>query len=65
MDNGKHIQYIMMPVKCISKECENCPYLKIGVIRHGDNKDGENTIYCEHYEACINEILTGVTLMRD
>ena len=62
--SDKFIQYISMPVKCISKECKNCPYIELSVIRNGSDKDGENNFYCVHYEACINEILTGVPLMR-
>ena len=59
----KFIQYVNMPVKCLGKSCKDCPYMDLVVKQDSNNE--VNYIYCAHYEACANEILTGILLMRD
>ena len=59
----KFIQFVGMSIKCLGKGCRSCPYMHLVVEK--DANGGENYIYCDHYEACANELLTGIPLMRD
>lgn len=44
---------IMMPIKCMSEKCKNCPKLKIKVERYFEKNDEEvNILTCKNVDTC-------------